>query len=75
MIFGSKHVETGKFGSWNIEQGTLWFLDQNIERQGKLGFSNIKKLSYDFWIKTCRDRKVQLFKYKKAILWFLDQNM
>ena len=42
MIFGSKHVETGKFGSWNIEQGTLWFLDQNIETQGKLGFWNIK---------------------------------
>ena len=33
MISGSKHWETGKLASWNIEEGILWFLDQNIERQ------------------------------------------
>ena len=33
MIFASKHVETGKFGSWNIEEGILSLLDQNIERK------------------------------------------
>ena len=33
MIFGWKNGETGKLGSWNIEEAILWFLDQNIEKQ------------------------------------------
>ena len=33
MIFWSKRWETGKLGSCNIEEGILWCLDQNIEKQ------------------------------------------
>ena len=47
------------------------FLSKDWET-GQLGFWNIKKLSYEFWIKTLRNRKLNT---EEAILWFLDQNI
>ena len=68
MIFGSKHWETGNLGSWNIERGILWFVDKNLEKQESQVLEIEKKLSYDFWIKTLRDKKVGLLKYRRSYL-------